>query len=530
MIAPTRHTRQTDKVCCSRRCRGYCRRRNTHNGSRIAGVLGPCDTELQVDRNTDKLQEAIQRLHEHEMQWVKVTETLNEKFNLVAEELSDIRETQKQIHQEQVKFWNATQDTLNGLTDSVKTMVVCTEYLFTRSQINLLRSTITTRIQTILSAIQSYRVALWSYKATLLDALPNMARGYLPMSLVPRDPLIQILEEINTEQAHGTQHMTLALALDNLLRYYETPLIRRVESTEHGMLITIAIPLTTRAEVMDVFEAIPLPMPTDDNATATQWMPPAKYLAISQDHNYNALLTEEQVQACIGPDDAAICQRGFATARRRDSCLATLYYHTPDTALATCEMTTIQLPRIEQARNLGHGRWLILSRSDAFNFRLLPAGTGDSTPHGSISLLPGCRACILTLECGTKLESDNLHIKADAASCNATGARGFELEISTTLANLFSYVPLDKELPDLATLSAQRAHLFKEVQTRLPLPQDAPQAMSTEAFKTLTEPIAANIFGHRILPVETSAHLDTFVARSNGKRASTSSLIGCMDI
>ena len=203
-------------------------------------------------------------------------------------------------------------------------------------------------------------------------------------------------------------------------------------------------------------------------------------------------LTEEQLQSCIGPDDAAICQRGFATARRRDSCLATLYYHTPDTALATCEMNTIQLPRIEQARNLGHGRWLILSRGDAFNFRLLPAGPGESTPHGSISLLPGCRACILTLECGTKLESDNLHIKADAASCNATGARRLELEISAPLANLFSYVPLDKELPDLATLSAQRAHLFKEVQARLPLPQDAPQAMSPEAFKTLTEPIAAN--------------------------------------
>ena len=461
----------------------------------VAGVLGPCETEKQVAENTDLLNTALQRLHDNEMQWTRVTEEVNEKFYLVASELKDIRQTQKEIYDQQMPFWNATAETLNGLTSSVKTMTLCTEYLFTRSQINLLRTTVTARLQTILSAIQSFRVALWAYRATLLDAIPNMAKGYIPMSLIPRDTLLQILEEIHREQGRDTEHRTLALTLDNLLRYYETPLIRRVESSEDGLLITIAIPLTTRSMVMDVYEGIPLPMPTGDNATATMWKPTARYIAVSHEHKENALLTAEQLAECIGPDDAAVCRRGFATTSNWNSCLATLFYHVAEAAVTTCDITTITLPRAEEARSLGYGRWLILCQTDDYTLRLLPAGLGTSTTYGSTRHIPGCRACIITLECGMILESDNLFLKADATSCNATGARRLEITLNAPLANLFSYIPLTEDLPDLSVITARRAHLFKEVQAHLPLPQFALSTPSDETLQAIAEPIATQIVG-----------------------------------
>ena len=154
----------------------------------LAGVLGPgCSDDDQIEQNTEDIEKAMVRIQRQQLQWSKFAEKDNAKAYLVANEFRQLYKTQQAIRTEELKFWNATNETLQGLTRSVRTMNLCTEYLFTRSQINLLRSTITARVQTILSAIQAFRVALWSYKATLLDALPGMTHGLLPMSLIPKD-------------------------------------------------------------------------------------------------------------------------------------------------------------------------------------------------------------------------------------------------------------------------------------------------------------------------------------------------------
>ena len=225
----------------------------------IAGILGPCETEHNVAANRDTLNDAIERLDEQQMKWTALSDNLDEKFYVIASDLVELHESQNELAHSQWEFWNATSATLDSLTNSVKTMTICTEYLFARSQLNLLRTTILARVQNMLSSIQSYRVALWAYRSTLLDAIPGLSHGYLPMSLVSRDTLIQILERTSSGQAHAGQHLSLALGLTHLLRYYETPLVRRVESSNDGIWITMAIPLTTREMVMQVYEGIPCP-------------------------------------------------------------------------------------------------------------------------------------------------------------------------------------------------------------------------------------------------------------------------------
>ena len=185
-----------------------------------------------------------------------------------------------------------------------------------------------------------------------------------------------------------------------------------------------------------------------------------------------------------------MCQEGFATTSDWSTCLATLFMHPPHMAIHACDITTIQLPEVEQATNLQHGRWLITSRKPDFSLRIVPDGGGSSTIRGTTRQLSGCCACIITLACGTMVETDNLLLTADASSCNATGARRLELNISAPLATLFSYVPLTAGSADeLAALTARRVHLFKEVKARLPSVTDLP-APSLDRLRLIAEPIA----------------------------------------
>ena len=459
-----------------------------HDGC-IAGVLGPCPDKKHIAENREAINEAIDQLNARQKQWTTLTKDLDERFFIVAGEIENIRHTQEDFQQQQREFWNATTHTLQGITSQVKSMTVCTEFLFTRSQINLLRTTVASRIQLIQSTLQSFRVALWSYRATLLAAIPGLANGLLPMSLVSRDTLLAILKRIHASQANNNQHLTLALPLDSILRYYETPLVQRVETTDNGLLITLGIPLTTRETIMNIYEAIPLPMPSNDTETATQWKPETNYIAVSLNRKEHALLHEHHLTSCVGPNDAAVCKHGFATTRNRDSCLATLFYHTPAAAISTCEIDTITLPRVETAQNLGYGRWLITRSNPNYNFEILPSGHGQIPTMETTGLTPGCTVCIITLACGTELTTDTLFLKADATSCSATGARRLSLTLSTPLADLFSYIPLNATRSTQEILQARR-QLYKQVQIHLPLPQDNIGLLSSSRLREIAEPLA----------------------------------------
>ena len=398
------------------------------SGACIAGVLGPCPDKKNIARNSRNIQATIARLATTERKWEKLATQTDEKFFVVANDIKQLHQNQQALQRHQRELWNATHETINGLTQALHKMNICTEFLFTRSQLNLLRTTLTSRLHIVHASLQGFRAALWAYRATLLDAIPGLALGLLPMSLVPRATLLQILDDIHLSQARSNDHLTLALSIDNLLRYYETPLVRRAESTTDGLLLTLGIPLTTRELILDVFKATLIPMLRGNNGQAQIWNIETDLIAVSHRHTENALLTQEQLNGCTGPDEAAVCQQGFATTRNRASCLASLFFHTTEQANSVCEYTMTRLPKVESAQSLGFGRWLITRRSDAYTFNLLHIHQSSNT-----NLVKGCKVCIITLACGTELETATLSLRADQTSCNLTGARRLDLQLPMPL-------------------------------------------------------------------------------------------------
>ena len=172
----------------------------------VAGVLGPCPNEHNIAANRQQIQTAIANIEASNQHWAQVQSETNEQIFVLNKNVDQLAANQRTLQQNQQDLWSATQDTLNGLAQGLRTMQICTEYLFTRTQLNLLRNTLSSRLQLVHSSLQAFRAALWSYQATVLDAIPGLAVGLLPMSLVSRTTLLQILDAVHSKLARSDAH------------------------------------------------------------------------------------------------------------------------------------------------------------------------------------------------------------------------------------------------------------------------------------------------------------------------------------
>ena len=91
------------------------------------------------------------------------------------------------------------------------------------------------------------------------------------MSLVPRDSLIKILEDVSKMQSHARDQLSLAIPMDEILSYYEAQHLTDVVTIKEGLLMKIAIPLASRQTSFTVFHAIPVPMPQYEKDKAIMW-------------------------------------------------------------------------------------------------------------------------------------------------------------------------------------------------------------------------------------------------------------------
>ena len=450
----------------------------------LHGAFGTC-SKKQIRANRADIDRALKLIQEQGQRWTQVVNEINDKFYLVATQMEQIQDLQVKMANQQEEFWNATEEALDILSNNTKLLRECQEYLYIRNQANHIRTTVLAELGLLYTNIKAYRAALWAYRATLLGAIAPLSRGQLPIALVDRKSLEAIMAKVGAELLRDDERLTLAIPLSEPLAYYEADLVRQVTSTDAGLVITLAVPLTTRELVLDVYEAITLPMPNDDGTTATRWRLEAPLIAISRSHKESAILDWRQLDQCVGTDKISICARGFATTRARDACLTTLYYHGPEAAVAACPIDTITLPQTEQATNLGHGRWLLTSQSADYEFQRLHTDGG----HRTMDHVQGCRACVITLECGTELETDRLYLKADSASCEETGARRLDLKLSTPLAELFQLISVNDTLPQFPNPTVARAHLAERTRTQLGKPLEPP---SRDQIKMIAEPIVAD--------------------------------------
>ena len=341
-------------------------RRNGHNffsKTKVAAAAAAAAAVLGIGigagekRNQENIRQAmayLQYLTDHVEQ---ITTSQNEKFFVVSGELKAIKEAQDEIIKTQNRNWELAEGQFTALRQNVHHMRNCLQYLYVREQINQHSLVLSNIFQTILANIKTYRAALYTFVLNVLNSLTPLMNQLLPMSLVPRQQLHEILTMVHLQQNWLQYRLSLAVPIQDILSYYETKLVTQVEANESGLILTLAIPMASKSTVMNVLHAIPIPMPDGDTGKALVWRLEAKYMAVSDDGEELAFIDDKELENCIGSQKYAICTKAIPTELTYQSCMATLLYHDDELlALQRCQLDVIELPLTDKARNLGFGR------------------------------------------------------------------------------------------------------------------------------------------------------------------------------
>ena len=226
---------------------------------------------------------------------------------MVTTELEALKSVQKEMLEVQNRNWRIIEEHFEVFQHNIHVLRNCDLLLFSRHQINFKYDTISTLLALTFASFKSYRGALHTYKINTIDSIQPLLKNYLPMSLVPRQPILAILDDVASEQWIKSERLSLAIPMDEIIAYYESKLLRDVLVVEKGLIMRIAIPLATNDSAFTVFLAIAVPMPQTEPDLAIEWKLETPYSATSENNKETAFLTEFDLGRCIGSSRYQIC-------------------------------------------------------------------------------------------------------------------------------------------------------------------------------------------------------------------------------
>ena len=151
---------------------------------------------------------------------------------------------------------------------------------------------------------------------------------------------------------------------------------------------SLAIPFVNAATVLNLYKAVPIPMPNDGtDGHASQYAIESDFIAVSSTQKI-ALLSQDEINRCVGSSSFSVCINGFSLETAQDTCLRSLLINNHLTALQKCEIKTVKLPLKEKARNLGNGKWLITSASSNFKMYLSQTINNDPLKRTALTRMP----------------------------------------------------------------------------------------------------------------------------------------------
>ena len=381
----------------------------------------------------------------------------------------------------QNKNWAIIQGQFDVFQHNFHVLRDCTQLLFPSQQLNFNFDILSSLLAKIHASVKSYRSALFAYRMNVLNAFRVLLRGHLPMFLIPMDSLLVILQHVATEQATASDRLSLAIPMTDFL----SRLLDDALTVNAGLLLTLKIPLASKQTVFTLYEAKIIPMPyPDDLQSALTWNTEARYLAISGDLMESSVLSAAQFEHCLGSARYCICSETIPTEIGHSSCLAWLFFDTPLEALTVCETSSITLPTIEQATNLGFGIWLITSANADFSSRELRSSSQQGPSF------PGCRISIISIECGVQLMTGNIKIRSDKSSCNEIPPIKLRVSLPNPLSSLIMEIPPLEDLP-LSTSNAEaEVKLLREVRKEL---SKSPRVREVNQLIEIARPFASDM-------------------------------------
>ena len=169
----------------------------------------------------------------------------------------------------QDKNWVIIQGQLAVYEQNFHILRDCDQLLSANQQLNFNTDTVSSSLPMIHASMKSYRSAFFAFRMNILNSILVLLKGHLPLSLIPMESLLAIMDSVSVRQSKAEDRLSLAILASDLLSYYGSRLLADAITVSEGLLLTINIPLASQQTVFTLFEAelIPMPFP-DDPQTA----------------------------------------------------------------------------------------------------------------------------------------------------------------------------------------------------------------------------------------------------------------------
>ena len=134
----------------------------------------------------------------------------DEKFFLVENELAALNALQSELAATQDQNWAIIQEQLAVYEQNFHILRDCDQLLFAKQQLNFNFDTVSSLLSMIHASVKSYRSALFAFRMNILNSIPVLLKGLLPMSPFPMESLLAIMDSVSLRQSKAVDRLTLA--------------------------------------------------------------------------------------------------------------------------------------------------------------------------------------------------------------------------------------------------------------------------------------------------------------------------------
>ena len=119
----------------------------------------------------------------------------------------------------QDKNWVIIQEQLAIYEHNFHILRDCNQLLFVNQQLNFSFDTVSSLLSMIHASVISYCSALFAFRMNILNAIPVLLTGNLPMSLILMESLLAIMDSVSLRQSKAEDGLTPAIPASDLLSY-----------------------------------------------------------------------------------------------------------------------------------------------------------------------------------------------------------------------------------------------------------------------------------------------------------------------
>lgn len=424
-------------------------------------------TEMS-NENIDTVNDLITTVNNVSDSVIKIQNADDYKMFLVTEQLIEMQTLQNNILKIQGTNWANLRKQLEIIVNNTHVLNDCQQSLFTQQQLAYNGFLISDALSAVLVNVRSLRLLVKEFQNTILQSLTAVRARLIPFTIIPQRVLMPILLDIE-HQLEGTRPFrVLSITTQEILAYYETQIVTKVQTQATGITFSLAIPVSSPDTMMTVYKAQVIPMPQEDTDTAVVWNVESEYIAVSENMQNYALLSQSQIDMCLGTTTMRICYNPFAThttqTQNVGACIVTLFMQDENDIVNACTIQPYPLPNTVQARGLGNNRWLITAQNSRYDMKEYK--NGMITPANEIRH-PGCRVCIIEIPCNHVFDGPNIRMRAQEPFCNL-GQSVIQIStITTGLTDLFNLIQTIDAMPQFQTVVQARTELLRQVQIKI---------------------------------------------------------------